>query len=287
MASGSRKRIFAALGIAVVVAGAFVAACVGEDAAPTAPSPDGGGANPTNDAANPGIDSSSGGPGDASSTPDSSTPDAGSDAGSDSGPINTFDAGPPIWNATLPAGTQTNLVNAGNQLCQFVVISVETAVAPPKWEVYLQKNDAPAAICNEPKGLRALGSSYNTPAASLLKPTATDQLVLAYSLKISPSGSAPTMLSMSQVDWWSGNDMHVAIMKTKAVVNIPATPSLVVVQLFFTDPTEEAAGTVRLKGTGGFPGETGTGMYFYAVYDNFISTVGQLAIAADDCTGGP
>jgi hypothetical protein len=71
-------------------------------------------------------------------------------------------------------------------------------------------------------------------------------------------------------------------MKTKAILGMPATPSLGVSLLFFGDPTEEAAGTVRLKGTGAFPGETGTGAFFNARYAGFVGAVGQLPAAADD-----
>jgi hypothetical protein len=60
-------------------------------------------------------------------------------------------------------------------------------------------------------------------------------------------------------------------------------PSPSVTSVFFGDPTEEAAGTVHLKGTGTFAGESGTGAYFYAVYNNFLIGAGQLPAAADTC----
>ncbi len=107
---------------------------------------------------------------------------------------------------------------------------------------------------------------------------------MAFSAKQSLSGSAPEVLTFTQVDEWSGNDMHVAIMKTKSVVGIPANPSLTLTQVFFGDPTEEAAGTVRLSGMGAFPGATGTGTSFVATYIGFLADVGQLPVAADSCT---
>jgi hypothetical protein len=111
----------------------------------------------------------------------------------------------------------------------------------------------------------------------------TNRLAVAFSAKQSLSGSSPEVLTLSQVDEWSGNDMHVAIMKTKSVVGIPANPSLSLTQIFFGDPTEEAAGTLRLSGTGAFPGATGTGTTFSATYVAFLSDVGQLPAAADSC----
>jgi hypothetical protein len=207
---------------------------------------------------------------------------ASDDANDDAHP---FDAGPPAWTATLAAGTVSILGSAGDASCAFDLVAVQIpAGGPPVWQVYLRKQDATAGMCNEPKGIRSLGNGYSAPTGSLIRPQGTQRLVLAYSSKIGLSGSSPIQLRMSQVDWPSGNDIHVALMKTKAVVGIPATPSLGVTQLFFGDPTEEAAGTVRLKGTGAFPGESGAGSFFFATYVGFIKAVDQLPVAADTCT---
>lgn len=194
-----------------------------------------------------------------------------------------FDAGPPAWTATIPAGTAAVVEVVSNLKCRIEMVSVQTEVAPPKWELYLRKVDQPGDVCNEPKGVRALASGYTMPAASLAHRRSDDKLGMAYSMRRNLSGSSPVVLTMSQVDWWSGNDMHTAIMKTKTVVGAPANPSLDLTELFFTDAAEQAAGTLRLLGTGSFPGETGTGASFNARYDGFISDVGQPASAADDC----
>lgn len=263
------------LGAALLVFAASLAACVGDDpAAPTPGTEDGGSQDAT-----PGVDG--GGGTDASGNGDTgATTDAASEA--EAG----FDGGPPAWNATLPAGTTSVLAGAGNLVCRFEIVDVQTANAPPKWEIYLRKVDAPAATCNEPKGIRALGSAYSAPAAALLRQQGADRYVYAFSAKQSLSGSAPEVLTIEQFDGWSGNDMHAAILKTKAVVGQPMFPSLHLSTLFFGDPSEEAVGTIRVKGTGSFPGETGTGTYFYALYTQFIGATGQPASAADACTRG-
>lgn len=269
---GSRRRIVRLAASGLLASAAAVAACVGDDpAAPSPPTDDAGASDATS-----GTDAGGGGT-DASENGDTG---GGGDAAAEAG----FDGGPPAWNATLPAGTTSVLASAGNLLCRFEMLDVQTATAPPKWEVYLRKVDAPAATCNEPKGIRALGSAYSTPAAALLRQQNADRYVYAFSAKQSLSGSAPEVLTIEQFDGWSGNDMHAAILKTKAVVGQPMFPSLHLTTLFFGDPSEEAVGTIRVKGTGSFPGETGTGTYFYALYTGFIGATGQPASAADACT---
>jgi hypothetical protein len=220
---------------------------------------------------------------DSSQASDTSAPlaDGSTDDASDS--ASPFDAGPPAWTATLPGGGVTLMNSVTDTKCGIELLSVQTATAPPAWQVFLRKQDVSGAICNEPKGIRALGSGYTAPTGSLLKPQGSKLLVVAYSSKLSLSGSSPLLLTMTQVDWPSGNDIHIAVMKTKAIVGMPVTPSLSVTQLFFGDQTEEAAGTVRLKGTGSFPGETGAGAFFYATYVGFMKPVNQPAAAADTC----
>jgi hypothetical protein len=149
--------------------------------------------------------------------------------------------------------------------------------------MYLEKKDGPGGACAGPKGVRGLGTGYSVPTASLLASQLTKRLVIAFSSKLGLSGSSPVQLRMSQVDWDTGNDLRQAIMKTKAIVGMPMTPSLDVSLLFFGDQTEEAAGTVRLKGSGSFPGESGSGNFFYATYIDFLSTISQPAAAADTC----
>lgn len=254
--------------LSVAVASTAIAACVG-DAPSTGTTPD----STPDDA---GRDSSFA---DSSTGADTSLPPV--DGAADGAAA--FDAGPPAWTGSLPTGATTTLASAGDAVCTFDVVSVQTANAPPKYQLFLRKQDALGAICNEPKGIRPLDSGTTPPNAALLKPQGTNHLVLAYSMKTSPSGSAPEILTVTQVDWPTGNDLRTAVMKAKAVVGIPATPNLTLVQLFFGDPTEAAAGTVRLKGTGSFPGESGIGMFFNATYVGFIGAVGQPPAAADTC----
>jgi hypothetical protein len=221
------------------------------------------------------------------STPDVSAPvDAGAegaapDASADA--ATGFDGGPPAWTATLAAGTETVLDTTFITPCRLEAVTVQTEVAPPKWELYLRKGDVTGFVCNEPKGVRALGAGYTMPVVSLTRRSRDFKLGLAYSMRRDPADAAPIVLTMRQVEWWSGNDMHSAIMKTKGAVGAPAEPSLEVVELFFADSVEEAAGTLRLVGNGVFPGESGTGVHFNARYDGFISDVAQPPSAADVC----
>ncbi|MCY7298677.1 MAG: hypothetical protein LH616_05640, partial [Ilumatobacteraceae bacterium] len=83
---------------------------------------------------------------------DSATDDAQDAAG--------FDAGPPAWTSTLAAGTLTIVASAGDPLCTFELLSV-AAGGPPTYTMYLRKRDASGGVCNEPKGLRALGTGYS------------------------------------------------------------------------------------------------------------------------------
>ncbi|MDB4944790.1 MAG: hypothetical protein JWP97_4324 [Labilithrix sp.] len=198
-----------------------------------------------------------------------------------------IDAGPPRWvDVVQVEGTEFPLATVQSATCKIDLFYKQRIDAvPPQYLLYLRKGDA-AATCKEPKGVRMLATSYVGPRGRLLRPSARDLVVLAYTIKPSPSGSAKTPLTMSQVDWRSGNDLHEALMKTKAIPGAPVETSLLVEQLFFGDGTEEAAGTVRLKGSGAFPGETGSGDFFYAVYQGFLQPVPQPASAADTCAGG-
>ncbi|HSO39306.1 MAG TPA: hypothetical protein VLT33_42560, partial [Labilithrix sp.] len=240
-----------------LVASIVIGACVGDDPVTLATPPggeDGGGLVDATIADTAAADTS---------TPHDGAPPDAADAAV------PFDAGPPLWTSSLAAGTLTVVASAGDDSCTFQLLSVQ-AGAPPTYTLYLRKQDTSGAVCNEPKGLRALGTGYSPPTGALLKTQSTKRLVLAYSSKIGLSGSSPVQLRMSQVDWGTGNDLHTALTKTKAIVGMPVTPSLDVTLLFFGDPTEEAAGTVRLKGTGSFPGESGAGAFFYARYAGFL-----------------
>lgn len=260
--------------LSVALGSAMTDACVGD-------APSTGGTTPPDDAAG-GVDGTAT---DSSSSNDTAAPPVDGSVDDASDAATPFDGGPPAWTSTLAAGTVSTLASAGDTLCSFDVVSVQVpSGGPPMWKIFLRKQDAPPALCNEPKGIRFVDSGYSLPTASLLKPQAAKQLVLAYSTKIGLSGSSPVRLTMSQVDWSSGNDIHLALTKTKAVVGIPVTPNLDVTLLFFGDPTEAAAGTVRLKGTGSFPGESGTGAFFFATYVGFIKDINQLPVAADTCT---
>lgn len=267
--------------IVVLLAGVVVSttsffACVGDDA-PTTAAPtglDSGGTTPGEDSATPTNDSGGGG--------DSATPvtDAGADV------VEKFDGGPPVWTAAAPVGTvaETPGPSGSPSKCVFAMLVVQTQPAPPKWDVVLRKGDDGASTCNEPKGYRMLGSTYTEPGVAILKPQGLDRIVVAYTLKATQSGSSPNALSVKQVDWYSGADMHLGLMKTKDIQGIPVTPSLGLTSMFFGDPSEALAGTIRIKGTGSFPGATGTGSVFNAVYVKFMADGAQPASAADSAT---
>lgn len=265
--------------VLVLVAGvafgsASFVACVGDDAPPAAPTPgtDGGGTQPEQDSAMPPTDSGG---------TDSATPpiDAGADV------IEKFDGGTPAWTASAPVGTVVEHPGSGGSptKCVFAILTVQTQPAPPKWDVVLRKADD-GAPCNEPKGYRMLGSTYTDPGVAILKPQGLDRLVIAYTLKATPSGSAPNQLFVKQVDWYSGNDMHLALTKTKDIQGQPVTPSLTLDSMFFGDPSEALAGTIRVKGNGTFPGASGAGSVFNAVYLKFMADNAQAASAADSAT---
>src|SRR5262249_55479401 len=142
-----------------------------------------------------------------------------------------FDGGPPIWViGALDAGVVT--APTGNTSCTFEVLSVQTAFGPPQYDLYLSKRDFSVGSCNEPKGARRLNGTYAAPAARLLKSAISERYVVAYNVKASASGSSALELVMAQFDPVSGNDMHVALMKTKTVMGMPATPTLPISTLF-------------------------------------------------------
>ena len=273
---GVTRKVFVLVAGLAFGSAAFVG-CVGDDAPPaatTTPNDAGGTQQPGQDSATPAEDAGGG--------TDSASPpmDAGGDV------IERFDGGTPAWTATAPVGTVVEHPGPGGSptKCVFAMLTVQTSPAPPKWDVVLRKADEAGGTCNEPKGYRMLGSTYNDPGVALLKPQGLDRLVIAYTQKATPSGSAPNQLFVKQVDWYSGNDMHLALMKTKDIQGQPVTPSLGLTSMFFGDPSEALAGTIRVKGTGTFPGATGTGSVFNAVYLKFMADNAQAASAADSAT---
>jgi hypothetical protein len=273
----ARARSFLALAL-IAVAFACVEACTGDDPVPVPPDSTGEGGAPGNP---PPVDPPP--PQTTPPPPPAPPPADGSADTSESG--SSFDAGAPVWTASFPSGTQTILAQAASLKCHFQFVSVQTAPAPPQWSLFLQKGDGSSGPCDQPTGIRQLNTGLTTsPKTSLARSQLTARLAMAYSAKQSFSGGAPEVLVLSQVDEWSGNDIHQAIMKTKAIVGMPVTPSLDLTQVFFGDTSEEGAGTVRLTGTGTFPGATGSGTLFEAIYTGFLSDVGQLASAADSCT---
>jgi len=195
------------------------------------------------------------------------------------------DAGPPAWTDLPDSGTLQSIASTSTSTCIFELGTIQLAVAPPRWSLHLVKRDVDGKTCEAPKGARSLvGSAYSTaPAGKVLLTYDQSRLVIAYSAKESPSGSSPTVLHVTQIDQASGKAMHDGLMKTKSVAGQQFNPSLTFVDLFFADPGEQAAGTIRLKGTGSFPGETGTGAYFLAKYVGFLGGAAQLPSAADSC----
>lgn len=235
------------------------AACVGSDPDPVS-------APPGSDAGPSSVDGASGGV---------LTGEAGAEAGGG------YDAGPPIW-GELPTGSTLAFGSAAVAGCTFELLARSIGVAPPQYELYLEKRESPGMTCEGPKGVRSLGVSYHQPPnGRLLAHPATRSVVMAYNAKASASGSAAVSLSVSQVDLVSGNDLHLAQMKTKAVMGEPVLASLPLTALFFGDATEQAAGTIRVQGEGVFPGASGAGAKFQAMYAGFVVSAPALPVAAD------
>jgi hypothetical protein len=226
---------------------------------------------------------------------DSGGTDSGADVASDSG--GDVDAGPractvgPIdastpaltnqWSATAPIGNQPVVV-AGTIVqpaCTIVLATIEDqpVSGPPSWVIYLEKKDTTAGSCAEPKGYRALFTSYITPAAFLAEsPLDPTLFVVAFDHKNSISGSSTVQLSMAQYDWTTGDVLHSAIFAVKGSSQLIPPGGM---------PTALSATgcDVTLSGTGTFPGATGTNTFAWtAHYLHFLAPEPQPASNADD-----
>src|SRR5262249_33579653 len=154
----------------------------------------------------------------------------------------------------------------------------QVAAAPPAWKLYLQRSEQTMGSCSGALGSRFLMEAYASPAARVLIPQAGGALTIAYSGKQSLSGSSPVVLSLSQIDLATGESLHDGLMKTKDAMGAPMYPNLTLSTLFYSDPTEESVGTVRLKGQGSFPGEQTPNTYFLATYQGFVGAKPQPAV---------
>jgi hypothetical protein len=193
-----------------------------------------------------------------------------------------FDAGPPRWQApsAADAGPVTTVATGGNLRCSFVVTSTSFGL-PPLYTVSLTKTDAAGRACDEAKGTFVLTATYSTPQAIILVEPAREWLAVAYTTKATQSGTAKIVLSLEQLDWLTGNLLHMGLMKTKLEQGAPMTVTQSPTGLYFADGTGMAKGQVLLKGAGPFPGASGSGSNFVATYDGFLSDIAQPSSAAD------
>lgn len=279
-----RRGIFAGC----LIAGAVFAACVGDDPSDTTPTPSPDAGTPTTSSS-----SSSSSSGSTSSSSSSSSSSSGSepvDSGPDATPV--YDAGPPVWiPGNLPPTNNANtskLSSFSTPKCEVDLWSIYQAGAPPSYKIYVNKTDATGQACDEPSGAIALATTYATPAGKLLAendtPLTAHRFVVAWNEKNTPSGSGKNQLFMKELEIYSGEPLHDAIMKTKDYVPVPVPSDLPLLDLYFGDPTEAGLGNVLLKGTGAFFGATGSGSTFTAHYNGFFVTTAQPTTAADSAT---
>lgn len=187
------------------------------------------------------------------------------------------------WNATVPTGMAgASLTPIGTAIddggCTVQLGSIQTS----PWNVYriyLNKRDTTPGSCASAKGYRILVDTYETPIAFLAHhPTEPKLFAVAVGYRISPSGSSPAWMDLRQVDWETGDDLHVGVMAVKGSSGGPRSPG--------STPTAMAVHgcDLSLDASGGnFPGVTGTDHLngFTATYTHFLAPEPQAPSLAD------
>jgi hypothetical protein len=199
--------------------------------------------------------------------------DGGVDASAATPPQVQWSPNPP-QSAGVPA--VISALTHGGCTVNVATVALTPPGQPPSTGILLYKVDAQGGTCSQPKGFRLLGSTYAADPSVIVGQHSFDPrlFVVAFSTK-GQSGGSPSILSVAQYDFTTGETLHHAAFAVTGVQGGPPGPSTA------TMVTVLGCNLI-LRGSGTFAGATGnnTGV-FSATYTGFLAPEAQPTSFAD------
>ncbi len=162
--------------------------------------------------------------------------------------------------------------------CTVRIGVVRTSAAPPIQASYLERADTTPGSCIGGKGYRLLKSVYAMDAVALLAPHTEDATLFVVAVNSKGgSGSSRELAMVTQIDWRTGDDLHVAMLQT---ADAAGNGSPIVIH-----PTALALSGCDMvfEGDGYFLGATGEqDAGFRATYSRFLAPERQEPSKAEE-----